>query len=213
MHHALYGGCFPVVDRPSGRGPGLIIVRLPDGRERAISWTATDLALPTEASPPPASARTHVSVRTLLPLANYVRAVLASRHGECGTEPRRVARQVMVGRKATARFTISRLGRLFLRSEWGGEADDPAGSGGARDDQDVGVTWDEQHRDGASAGRDRRAVRYHVPRMVTGAIDGRGRSHSKRQRAEAIEHWRQSEAGRGAQSGGTARLVGARTRL
>jgi hypothetical protein len=88
-HHALYGGCFPVVDRPSGRGPGLIIVRLLDGRERAIPWTATDLALPTAASGPAASAQTQVSVRTLLPLANHVRAVLASRYGESGTEPTR----------------------------------------------------------------------------------------------------------------------------
>ena len=87
-HHALHGGCFPIVDRPSSRGPGLIIVRLPDGRERAIPRAATDLGSSTEASPAPASAQMHVSVRTLLPLANHVRAVLASRNegSEIGTD-------------------------------------------------------------------------------------------------------------------------------
>ncbi len=88
-HHALRGGCFPVVDRPSSRGPGLIVVRLPDGRERAIPRTATDLASPAEALPALASAQPHVSVRTLLPLANHVRAVLASRNAGPETEPTR----------------------------------------------------------------------------------------------------------------------------
>ena len=39
------------------------------------------------------------------------------------------------GLKATVHTIVRGVGRLFLRSEWGGEADDPAGSGGARDDQ------------------------------------------------------------------------------
>ena len=38
------------------------------------------------------------------------------------------------------------------------------------------------------------SVRYHVSRMVTGAIDGRGMKPFKAApQAEAIEHWRQSQ--------------------
>src|SRR5271165_1411133 len=44
-HHPLYGGCFPVSERRSGRGAALIVIRLPDGRERAISRAATTLGL------------------------------------------------------------------------------------------------------------------------------------------------------------------------
>jgi hypothetical protein len=35
-HHPLHGGCYPVSERPSGRGAALIVIRLPDGRERSI---------------------------------------------------------------------------------------------------------------------------------------------------------------------------------
>jgi hypothetical protein len=82
-HHPLFGKCFPVSDRRSGRGPRLIVVRLPDGRERGIPRLAT---APTSASDDLVEAdpsrRVHISVRTLLPLANHVRAVLASRHAD-----------------------------------------------------------------------------------------------------------------------------------
>ena len=82
-HHPLYGKCFPISDRRSGRGPRLIVIRLPDGRERGISRSAT---APTSASDDLAAAapscQVHISVRTLLPLANHVRAVLASRHAD-----------------------------------------------------------------------------------------------------------------------------------
>jgi len=82
-HHPLFGMCFPVSDRRSGRGPRLIVIRLPDGRERAIPRLAT---APTSASDDRAardpSRRVHISVRTLLPLANHVRAVLASRYAD-----------------------------------------------------------------------------------------------------------------------------------
>ena len=38
------------------------------------------------------------------------------------------------------------------------------------------------------------SVRYHVSRMVTGAVDGRGMKPFKAApQAEAIEHWRQSQ--------------------
>jgi Family of unknown function (DUF5372) len=81
-YHPLHGNSYPVSDRRSGRGPALIVVRLPDGRERAISRSATDFAA--EAEDPWANASRHapISVRTLLPLANHVRAVLASRNAD-----------------------------------------------------------------------------------------------------------------------------------
>ena len=39
--HPLYGECYPVSERRSGRGPGLIVVLLPGGRERSIPRAAT----------------------------------------------------------------------------------------------------------------------------------------------------------------------------
>ena len=41
-------GCFPVSERRSGRGPALIVIRLPDGRERAISRSATAVSSASE---------------------------------------------------------------------------------------------------------------------------------------------------------------------
>lgn len=77
-HHPLYGGSFLVSNRHSGRGPELIVIRLPDGRERSISRLVTDLG--GGSGEWPASRGALISVRTLLPLANHVRAVLASRN-------------------------------------------------------------------------------------------------------------------------------------
>jgi hypothetical protein len=80
-HHPLYGNSFPVSDRRSGRGFAVIVVRLPDGRERGILRSATDAA----ASPgewPAEYLRAFITARTLLPLANHVRSVLASRDGD-----------------------------------------------------------------------------------------------------------------------------------
>jgi hypothetical protein len=65
-----------------GGGPALIVIRLPDGRERAISRSATAVASASDDRAAPASRQAHISVRTLLPLANHVRAVLASRHAD-----------------------------------------------------------------------------------------------------------------------------------
>ena len=81
-HHPLYGSCFPVSDRRSGRGP--CADRHPAaGRAGAgdpafghgLSSASEDLAAA-------ASRQAHISVRTLLPLANHVRAVLASRNAD-----------------------------------------------------------------------------------------------------------------------------------
>ncbi len=82
-HHPLYGKCFPVSHRRSGRGPRMIVIRLPDGRERGIPWSAaTPTTVSDDVAPAPASRQPHISVRTLLPLANHVGAVLASRHAD-----------------------------------------------------------------------------------------------------------------------------------
>jgi hypothetical protein len=81
-HHPLYGGCFPVSNRRSGRGRGVIVIRLPDGRERGISRSATAPLSPSKGRETAASREAHISVRTLLPLANHVRAVLASRDAD-----------------------------------------------------------------------------------------------------------------------------------
>ena len=98
-HHPLHGSCLPVSDRRSGRGPGLIVVRLPDGRERAIQRLATDLASGLEESTPTSGRRLHISVRTLLPLANHIRAVLGSRHEDfaVGSQPDRTPGPEHVG--------------------------------------------------------------------------------------------------------------------
>ena len=79
----FYGNCYSIGARRSGRGPGLIVIRLPDGRERAISRLAMALASASDdrrlTFP---SGQAHISVRTLLPLGDHVRAVLASRHAD-----------------------------------------------------------------------------------------------------------------------------------
>src|SRR5206468_2146711 len=79
-HHPLYGKRLAVSDRQSCSA-ARIIVRLPDGRERSIARSATDLTPRPDDLPPSPSPDAHISVRFLLPLANHVRAVLASRNG------------------------------------------------------------------------------------------------------------------------------------
>jgi len=83
--HPLYGQQLAVGDRQAAKS-ALIVVRLPDGRERSIPRAATDLAYSHDPPPPRASRDAHISVRTLLPLANHVRIVLASRSGDGGDQ-------------------------------------------------------------------------------------------------------------------------------
>jgi hypothetical protein len=64
-HHPLYGSCLLVSDRRSGRGPNLIVVRLPDGRERSIPRVATDLVRGPAGPSQVAERQRHISVRTL----------------------------------------------------------------------------------------------------------------------------------------------------
>jgi hypothetical protein len=82
-YHPLYGKRFPVSPRRSGRGSREIVIQLPDGRERGIPRSATaTTATSDDVAPSAASRQPHISVRTLLPLANHVRAVLASRNAD-----------------------------------------------------------------------------------------------------------------------------------
>ena len=115
-HHPLHGKCFPVCDRRSGRGSGLIVIRLPDGRERAVPRSATAVASASDDRAAPASREAHISVRTLLPLANHVRAVLAFRNADLEASsargprsaPCRAGRSRRSGRHACGRSFRSR---------------------------------------------------------------------------------------------------------
>ena len=78
----FYGQCYPVSDRRSGRGPALIVIQLPDGRERAIPRSATAIASASDDPAMTAGRLAHISVRTLLPLANHVALCLACRHAD-----------------------------------------------------------------------------------------------------------------------------------
>jgi hypothetical protein len=71
--HSLFRQRLALTDERSGRGPAFVVVRLSDGRKRAIRLAATDLCAP-------APARTislpRVSVRTLIPLAQHLDRIL-----------------------------------------------------------------------------------------------------------------------------------------
>ena len=81
--HPLCGKQLAVSDRQASRST-LIVVRLPDGRERSIPRAATDLACSPDRPPPGPSRDAHISVSTLLPLANRVGIMLASLIGYRG---------------------------------------------------------------------------------------------------------------------------------
>ena len=73
--HALFGQRFDL-SPGSGHRPGWVSVLLADGRRRWLRRVATDLDFACEASSNHALPR--VSVRTLLPLARYVQALLCN---------------------------------------------------------------------------------------------------------------------------------------
>ena len=85
--HPLYGHHLAVVCRRSGRGPDVVVVRLADGRERSVRRSATDLAGSWSDSLAKMSSRSPISVRTLLPLANHLRIMLASEHDKLSGDP------------------------------------------------------------------------------------------------------------------------------
>ena len=74
--HPLFGKRFAVLGERSGRGSAFVVVGLPDGRRRSIRIACTDLAQAAlrPISPPPALSR--ISVRTLIPLMQHLRANL-----------------------------------------------------------------------------------------------------------------------------------------
>jgi hypothetical protein len=81
--HPLYGQRLAVASLRSSRGPDWVTAILADGRQRQVRRSATDLAAP------PAGNCEHrqVSVRTLLPLAHYIRAVLLATAEEVSDDP------------------------------------------------------------------------------------------------------------------------------
>jgi hypothetical protein len=120
-HHPLYGACYPVSERPSGRGPALIVIRLPDGRERSIARSATAPISAPDNSAATSSRQMHISVRTLLPLANHVRTMLASRDAELqggGREVQPAAEKHagIAGRAAGAVVATTRRGAAPTRT-------------------------------------------------------------------------------------------------
>ena len=73
--HPLFGRSFPLLRAFSPRGNTTVTVLLPDGQRRVIPRTATDLdgeTRPQTQSLPP------ISIRTILPLAQFVNAKIAS---------------------------------------------------------------------------------------------------------------------------------------
>jgi hypothetical protein len=73
--HGLFGEVLPLVGLRSARGPKFVVVRLPDGRRRSIPRSMTDLAgEPFQKAHDSIEESLRISVRTLLPLADYLAA-------------------------------------------------------------------------------------------------------------------------------------------
>jgi len=75
-HHPLYGRRFELSPPACGHRAGRVSIALADGRQRWVPLTATDLGGDRESLASHALQR--VSMRTLLPLAQYIRALLAN---------------------------------------------------------------------------------------------------------------------------------------
>ncbi|PVE21005.1 hypothetical protein DC522_29075 [Microvirga sp. KLBC 81] len=75
-HHALSGQQFELVSVHSARGPSFVVIALPDGRRRSVRRSITDLAGATSTNRSDAALR--VSVRTLLPLAQHLAAIITA---------------------------------------------------------------------------------------------------------------------------------------
>ena len=73
-HHPLYGQRFDLSPLDAAQRPGWVSVVLADGRRRWVPRAATDLDAAGESSS--SHALPHVSVRTLLPLSQYVQTML-----------------------------------------------------------------------------------------------------------------------------------------
>ena len=78
----------------------MIVIRLPDGRERGIPWSAVaPISASDDLAPAAPGRQAHISARTLLPLANHVRAVLASRHADLERDGGREQSAAKAGRR------------------------------------------------------------------------------------------------------------------
>ena len=73
--HPLFGQTFPLVQLISPQGPANLLIQLPTGLRRSVPRAATDLDMPSRSLPPPVDLP-QISVRTILPLAHRVRAMV-----------------------------------------------------------------------------------------------------------------------------------------
>jgi hypothetical protein len=71
--HSLFGQRLAVLAERSGRGPGYVVITLPDGRRRSVRRAATDLVFPPWPVVPNIP---RISIRTLIPLARHVNRIL-----------------------------------------------------------------------------------------------------------------------------------------
>jgi len=74
--HPLFGNRFAALGERSGRGSAFVVVELADGRRRSIRVACTDLAEATVRPLSPPLEVSRISVRTLIPLMQHLRANL-----------------------------------------------------------------------------------------------------------------------------------------
>jgi hypothetical protein len=74
--HFLFGYRLSVVQERSARGPGYVAITLPDGRQRSIRITSTDLAAASTNPVSDVAELPRISARTLIPLMQYLSANL-----------------------------------------------------------------------------------------------------------------------------------------
>jgi hypothetical protein len=87
--HPLFGQIFPLIQPTSPQGPAYILIQLPTGRRRAVPRVATDLDGAPSPRPAPGPLPC-ISVRTILPLAHRVRAMVLAMedcHADTHTAP------------------------------------------------------------------------------------------------------------------------------
>ena len=77
-HHPLAGQRFPVVALCAPQGPHKLVIALPDGRQRAVRRSVTDLNPAVPVRPSDLLEAPRLGTRTLLSLARSVRDMLAS---------------------------------------------------------------------------------------------------------------------------------------
>ncbi|MCW2239217.1 hypothetical protein [Azospirillum canadense] len=88
--HSLYGQRLQVAPEASSRGPDWLTVFLPDGRRRHVHRAATDLISDTDGGTSREPCEARISARTLLPLADCLRALLKVSKGDAADEQHRV---------------------------------------------------------------------------------------------------------------------------